>query len=63
MAPTVLHFIVCDRVLVDPTNLHLLNIEGLRTSIRSRHLPPFPLVVPLLTTLVIFMGGDGQGEL
>lgn len=44
-------------------NLHVINIEGLRLKIRSRQAPPFPCPVPLLTTLSIFMGGAGQGEL
>jgi hypothetical protein len=63
MTPTVLYFILCDRVRVDPNNLQRINIEGLRTSIRSKHVPPFPCPVPLLTTLAIFMGGTGSGEL
>jgi hypothetical protein len=61
--PTLLHFIVCDRVRVDPMNLHVIHIDGLRTSIRSNYDPPFPCRVPLMTTLVIFMGGLGEFEL
>ena len=63
MTPTLLHFIICDRVRIDPENLHLINIDGLRTSIRSNNNPPFPCPIPLLTTLVIFMGGQGTFEL
>jgi hypothetical protein len=59
----VLHFIICDRVRVDPTNLHLFNIDGLRTSIRSKQIPRFPLEMPGLTALAILMGCGVQGEI
>lgn len=63
MRPTILHFIVCDRVHADPMNLHRINVEGLRNSVRSKHVPPFPCRVPFLTTLAIFMGGRGSETL
>src|SRR5437870_2238383 len=62
MALSVLHFIICDRVRSDPQNLHAINIDGLKWSIRSKEVPPFPFVVPRLTVLAIFMGGEGKGE-
>jgi hypothetical protein len=61
--PAVLHFILCDRVRVDPANLHRIDIEGLRTSIRSKCDPRFPCCVPMLTALAILMGGEGEGEI
>ena len=57
MAPTVLHFIICDRVRPDPHNLQAINIEGLKWSIRSKQDPPFPCRVPVLRILAIFIGG------
>ena len=62
MTPSVLHFIVCDRVHTDPGNLHALNIDGLKWSIRSTQVPAFPFVLPRLTVLALFMGGEGEGE-
>jgi hypothetical protein len=62
MMPTVLHFIVCDRVRMDAQNLHAISVDGLKWSIRSKQVPSFPLVVPQLSVLAVFMGGDGRGE-
>jgi hypothetical protein len=62
MMPSVLHFIVCNRVRLDPQNLHAISIDGLKWSIRSKQAPRFPLVVPRLSVLAVFMGGDGRGE-
>jgi hypothetical protein len=62
MEPKVLHFIICDRVHADPHNLHAINVEGLKWSIRSRHDPPFPFALPRLSCLLILMGGAGEFE-
>jgi hypothetical protein len=63
MKPTLLHFIICERVYTDPMNLHRINIEGLRTSIRSESVPSFPCFIPRLTILAVFMGGQGPQTL
>jgi hypothetical protein len=62
MAPEVLHLILCDELRPDPDNYHRLNIFGLVTSIRSVA-PVFPLTHPKLIALLVWMGGQGSGEL
>jgi hypothetical protein len=63
MEPDVLHLILCDGVRTDPHNYHRLNVLGLVTSIRSTAMPPFPVVHPLLVALVVWVGGQGTGDL
>ena len=60
--PTVLHFIICDRVRPDPHNLQAINIEGLKWSIRSKQYTPFPCRVPFLRILAVFIGGKGEAR-
>jgi len=59
----VLHLIACERVEPDPNNFHRVNIFGLITSIRSTAVPSFPVVHPLLRALIVWTGGQGNGEL
>jgi hypothetical protein len=63
MGPDVLHLILCNRVETGPNNLHRCNILGLITSIRSAAVPPFPVVQPQLLALIVWIGGQGVGEL
>lgn len=63
MEPAVLHLILCDDVQTDPNNYHRCNILGLITSIRSITVPPFPAVHPQLLALIVWIGGQGTGEL
>jgi hypothetical protein len=44
-------------------NLHSINVEGLKTLIRSDATPPFPLAAPRMQILAIVMGGKGNAEL
>ena len=63
MEPDVLYLILCTEVQTDPNNFHRYNVLGLITSIRSLTVPPFPVVQPQLLALVVWTGGQGQGEL
>jgi hypothetical protein len=63
MEPDVLYLILCDDVRPDPTNYQRLHVWGLLTSIRSGARPPFPLVQPRFSVLLILTGGQGSGEL
>jgi hypothetical protein len=63
MEPDVLHLILCDGIQTDPKNYQRFNVLGLITSIRSTATPPFPVVRPLFLALVVWVGGQGAGEL
>jgi hypothetical protein len=63
MQMDVLYLILCENVQPDPANYHRLNVWGLLTSIRSRAHPPFPMVQPSVSVLVILTGGQGSGKL
>src|SRR5262249_26486172 len=63
MEPDVLYLIVCNDVQTDPQNYQRLNILGLTSSIWSNARAPFPLLRPLLTVLVVWIGGSEPGEL
>ncbi len=63
MEPTVLHLIPCNDIETDSSNHHRFNIFGLITSIRSSQSPPFPVSHSNLVVLVVWMGGQGEGEL
>jgi hypothetical protein len=63
MEPEVLYFILCDTVRPDPANLHRFNIFGLIAHLRSRAAPPFPLVRPQFSILIVLTGCQGEGEL
>lgn len=62
MEPDVLHLILCDEIQVDPNNSQRCNALGLITSIRSAD-ASFPVVHPRLFALIVWIGGDGSGEL
>jgi len=63
MALEVLHLILCDRIETDPDNYHRCNIFGLITSIQSAAVPPFPVVHPHFVAFIVWIGGQGTGNL
>ena len=63
MEPEVRYLLICDEVQTDPQNLLRLNVLGLITHLRSTASPPFPLVRPLFSVLVIMTGCSGIGDL
>jgi hypothetical protein len=62
MTPSVLHLIPCEDALPDPRNLHLINVYGLTTRIRSDQVPPFPFRHQMQKVLIVFRGGMGIGK-
>jgi hypothetical protein len=63
MEPAVLHLIPCNDIETDSSNHQRFNIVGLITSIRSSQSPPFPVSHSNLIVLVVWTGGQGEGEL
>ena len=63
MRPDVLYLILCDDARIDPNNLLRINIYGLMTRIRSTAIPPFPVMQPLLSALLVLSGCQGTGLL
>ena len=63
MELSVRYFILCDDVQADPNDLLRLNVLGLMTHIRSKRIPPFPVVRPRICVLVLLMGFQGPAEL
>jgi hypothetical protein len=63
MEPEVRYLILCDSVQTDPVNFLRVDVLGLMTHIRSTATPPFPVVRPRFSVLVILTGCRGVGEL
>jgi hypothetical protein len=61
--PKLSYLILCDHVTAGPTNLHRINVYGLIGHIRSRAVPPYPVVQSRMVVLLLMAGGRGAGEL
>ncbi len=57
------YLILCDEVEADTANVLRFNVRGLITHIRSTAIPPFPVLRPLFSVLVILTDCRGEAEL
>jgi len=63
MEPEVRYLIVCDDVHIDPANLQRIDVLGLMATLRSTASPPFPVLRPVLSIVVLLTAGDAAGQI
>jgi hypothetical protein len=63
MAFDVRYLILYDDVQPDPNNLLRLDVHGLMTHIRSRRVPPFPVMRPRFCVFLLLADCHGSAEL